>query len=179
MPNAGEVGRQSSGFCGKRRYVPRKDSGMKYLIMEDFAGQPVSFVFPRAWTTATCANSCPTARSSPAACWNWGPTASSAPAATMRTGRQGAARGGCGDYRRGPPAAVKVDARAGSQGAFSRSRAKRALLSFSVRFLCRQRLRQGLRPTAAARTAALRIKATSTTRSAVKKVHVTTVVNEM
>ena len=35
-------------FCGKRRYVPRKmDSGMKYLIMEDFAGQPVSFVFPR------------------------------------------------------------------------------------------------------------------------------------
>ena len=27
--------------------MPEKDDAMKYLIMEDFAGQPVSFVFPR------------------------------------------------------------------------------------------------------------------------------------
>ena len=48
MPNAGEVGRQSSGFLREKALrSEEKDSGMKYLIMEDFAGQPVSFVFPR------------------------------------------------------------------------------------------------------------------------------------
>ena len=47
MPNAGEVGRQSSGFLREKALrSEEKDSGMKYLIMEDFAGQPVSFVFP-------------------------------------------------------------------------------------------------------------------------------------
>ena len=63
MPNAGEVGRQSSGFLREKALrSEEKDSGMKYLIMEDFAGQPVSFVFPAAWTTATCANSSPYGR---------------------------------------------------------------------------------------------------------------------
>ena len=48
MPNAGEVGRQSSGFLREKALrSEEKDSGMKYLIMEDFAGQPVSFVFRR------------------------------------------------------------------------------------------------------------------------------------
>ena len=48
MPNAGEVGRQSSGFLREKALrSEEKDSGMKYLFMEDFAGQPVSFVFPR------------------------------------------------------------------------------------------------------------------------------------
>lgn len=48
MPNAGEAGRQSSGFLREKALrSEEKDSGMKYLIMEDFAGQPVSFVFPR------------------------------------------------------------------------------------------------------------------------------------
>ena len=47
MPDAGEAGRQSSGFLREKALrSEEKDSGMKYLIMEDFAGQPVSFVFP-------------------------------------------------------------------------------------------------------------------------------------
>ena len=41
MPNAGEVGRQSSGFLREKALrSEEKDSGMKYLIMEDFAGSP-------------------------------------------------------------------------------------------------------------------------------------------
>ena len=43
MTNAGEAGRQSSGFLREKALrSEEKDSGM-----EDFAGQPVSFVFPR------------------------------------------------------------------------------------------------------------------------------------
>ena len=41
MPDAGEEGRQSSGFLREKALrSEEKDSGMK------FAGQPVSFVFP-------------------------------------------------------------------------------------------------------------------------------------
>ena len=48
MPEARKEGRRSSGFLREKALrSEEKDSGMKYLIMEDFAGQPVSFVFPR------------------------------------------------------------------------------------------------------------------------------------
>lgn len=64
MTNAGEAGRQSSGFLREKALrSEEKDSGMKYLIMEDFAGQPVSFVFPRrVGPRRHAANSSPTGR---------------------------------------------------------------------------------------------------------------------